>query len=221
MLKALIFDMDGTLADSDPVHLQAFIEFLAPFGVTVDEEVYRTTISGRSNALIFADLLPNHSPEDRDRFADEKEAVFRRLATQMQPLGGLLELLDWAQAHDIRLGIVTNAPKANLTHTLESLTIADRFEILVSAEDVARGKPDPLPYRTALNRLAVLPDEAVVFEDSVAGVQAARAAGIYTVGVLTGQPDTVLREAGADTTVSDFQDRGLWDHLQARLKPAA
>ena len=73
MLKALIFDMDGTLADSDPVHLRAFAEFLAPFGVTVDEEVYRSTISGRTNALIFADLLPHHTPADHERFARRRK----------------------------------------------------------------------------------------------------------------------------------------------------
>jgi HAD superfamily hydrolase (TIGR01509 family) len=221
MLKALIFDMDGTLADSDPVHLQAFADFLAPFGVTVDEETYRTTISGRSNALIFADLLPDHSPEERDRFADEKEAVFRRLATEMQPLAGLPELLDWADASGLGLGIVTNAPRANLDHTLQALGIGSRFQVLVSAADVARGKPDPLPYLTALERLGIRSSEAVVFEDSVAGVKAARAAGIHTFGVLTGQPAEVLRDAGADATVLDFRDRGLWDHLRARLKPAA
>ena len=221
MLKALIFDMDGTLADSDPFHLRAFAEFLAPFGLTVDEDVFRTSISGKSNSLIFEKLLPDHSPEDRERFADEKEATFRRLAAEMEPLAGLYELLDWADAQGLGLGIVTNAPRANLDHTLAALKIASRFQVLVSAEDVARGKPDPLPYVTALERLGVHASEAVAFEDSVPGVQAAHAAGIRVFGVLTGQPAQVLTDAGAKATLSDFRDAGLWDYLRPRRKPAA
>src|SRR5215212_868244 len=221
MLKALIFDMDGTLADSDPVHLRAFGEFLAPFGVTVDEEVFRSAISGRTNALIFADLLPDHTPADHERFAAEKEAAFRRLATEMEPLAGLLELLDWADAHGIALGIVTNAPRANLDHTLDALKIGSRFRVLVCAEDVARGKPDPLPYLTALERLQVRPAEAVVFEDSVAGIKAAKAAGIETFGLLTGQSAQQLEQAGADATLPDFRDAVLWDYLRERRQPAA
>jgi beta-phosphoglucomutase len=217
----LIFDMDGTLADSDPVHLRAFAEFLAPFGVTVDEEVYRSTISGRTNALIFADLLPHHTPADHERFAAEKEAVFRRLATEMEPLAGLLDLLDWADAHGIGLGLVTNAPRANLDHTLDALEIASRFRVLICAEDVARGKPDPLPYLTALERLGVRPAEAVVFEDSVAGIRAAKAAGIATFGLLTGQSAQLLEHAGADATLPDFRDAILWDYLRERRHPAA
>jgi HAD superfamily hydrolase (TIGR01509 family) len=221
MLKALIFDMDGTLADSDPVHLRAFIEFMAPFGVKVDEDVYRSSISGKSNSLIFANLLPDHSPEDRERFADEKEAAFRRLATELEPLAGLIELLDWADAQGLGLGIVTNAPRANLDHTLAALKIASRFQVLVCAEDVARGKPDPLPYLTALERLGVSASEAVAFEDSVSGIQAAKAAGMPVFGVLTGQPEDVLKRAGAEATLSDFRDAGLWDYLRPRRKPAA
>jgi beta-phosphoglucomutase len=217
MLKALIFDMDGTLADSDPVHLRAFTEFLAPFGVTVDEDVYRSTISGRSNALIFADLLPDHPPDERDRFAEEKEATFRRLATEMEPLAGLVALLDWAEARGLRLGIVTNAPRANLDHTLEALNIGSRFQVLVAAEDVTRGKPDPLPYRAALERLGVRADEALVFEDSISGINAARAAGIPTFGILTGQSAAVLTDAGAQAVLSDFRDAVLWDHLQDQV----
>lgn len=221
MLKALIFDMDGTLADSDPVHLQAFAEFLAPFGVPVDEDVYRRSISGRSNALIFADLLPDHPAHHRERFADEKEAVFRRLATEMEPLGGLIALLDFAAGKGLGLAVVTNAPRANLDHTLAALGIAERFPILVAAEDVTRGKPDPLPYLTALRRLGVSADEAVVFEDSAAGLGAARAAGIHAFGILTGQTADTLLQAGANDTLVDFSDRKLWAFLEARVKPAA
>jgi beta-phosphoglucomutase len=220
MLKALVFDMDGTLADSDPFHMRAFEQFLAPFGILVTDDLLHRTISGRSNELIFADLLPGHSREDRARFADEKEALFRKLASEMEPLEGLLELLDWADEHHLGLAIVTNAPRANLDHTLQALKIASRFQVLVSSEDVVRGKPDPLPYLTALERLGVKASEAVAFEDSFAGLKAAKAAGLRTFGVTTGQSAEALKGAGADAAIDDFGDDDLWAYLRDGAVPA-
>jgi beta-phosphoglucomutase len=171
--------------------------------------------------LIFADLLPGHTPQERARFADEKEALFRHLASEMEPLGGLLDLLDWADERRLGLAVVTNAPRANLDHTLQVLKIASRFQVLVSSEDVVRGKPDPLPYLTALERLGVTASEAVAFEDSVAGLRAAKAAGLHAFGVMTGQSAQALKVAGADATLHDFSDDGLWAYLRSALVPVA
>lgn len=215
-LRALIFDMDGTLADTDPVHVRAFADFLAPFGIAVDDEVYRTRISGRTNDGIFADLLPDRPPEERRRLAEEKEALFRRMSGDLAPLAGLLELLDRAQARGLGLALVTNGPRANVEHTLAVLGIGTRFAVTVAGEDVARGKPDPLPYLTALERLGIAPAEAVAFEDSPAGLEAAKAAGLFTVGVLTGQTPETLTRLGADLTLHDFTDPALLRLLEER-----
>jgi beta-phosphoglucomutase len=215
-LRALIFDMDGTLADTDPVHIRAFVDFLAPFGITVDDEVYRTRITGRTNDRIFADLLPDRSADERRRLSEEKEALFRRMSPDLAPLAGLVDLLDWAEARGLRIALVTNGPRANVVHTLDVLGIAERFAVTVAGEDVARGKPDPLPYRTALERLGLAPDEAIAFEDSPAGLKAAKAADLVTVGVLTGQTAEALTALGADLTVQDFTDAGLKRLLEER-----
>jgi beta-phosphoglucomutase len=87
--------------------------------------------------------------------------------------------------------------------------------VLIAREDVSRGKPDPLPYATALARLGLQPAEAIAFEDSPAGVTAAKAAGLFTFGLLTSQPPVVLREAGADVAIGDFEDPALWRILRA------
>jgi HAD superfamily hydrolase (TIGR01509 family) len=213
-LKALIFDMDGTLADSDPLHLVAFSNMLAPHGISMNEDIYRTKISGRTNAAIFADFFPQASAAEQERLADEKEAAFRRLAGELPPLPGLLRLLDWAGERAMAIGLVTNAPPENARHMLEVLQIADRFQVAVVGGDVARGKPDPLPYLTALERLGVTADAALAFEDSVAGVKAATAARIRTVGILTGQTRETLAEAGADPVIEDFTAATLWRALE-------
>lgn len=216
MLKALIFDMDGTLVHSDPVHLRAFSEILRPEGVTIDEDVYRSTIIGRTNEAIFASLLPHRPVEDHVAFADEKEAAFRRLALELKPLDGLAGLLDWADERGIRTALVTNAPRLNAEHMLDVLGITERFPVQITIEQVERGKPDPLPYLTALERLGVQADEALAFEDSPSGMKAAKGAGIFSFGVLTGLSAQEMRELGADATIEDFHAPALWTVLNSK-----
>jgi HAD superfamily hydrolase (TIGR01509 family) len=217
MLTALLFDVDGTLVDTDPIHVRAFERYLAPHGLTVDEAFYRTRMSGRTNAAIFADLFPDRSPEEHARLSNEKEALYRAISSDLAPLKGLPVLLDWARARKFRLAAVTNGPKLNLEHALDGLGLEGAFDVLIARDDVERGKPDPMPYLMALERLGVNAADAVAFEDSPAGVSAAKAAGLFTVGLLTTQAAPVLHDAGADVTIAHFEDPTLWAVLRARI----
>jgi beta-phosphoglucomutase len=217
MLKALIFDMDGTLVHSDPTHLQAFAEILGPEGLVIDDELYRSSIIGHTNEAIFASLLPHRTVEEHENFAERKEAAFRRLAQDLKPLEGLVDLLDWAEQRGIRIALVTNAPILNATHMLDVLGVTERFAVKVTIEQVERGKPDPLPYLTALERLGLGPDEAIAFEDSPSGMKAAKGAGLFTFGVLTGLAADEMESLGADRTIQTFHDPALWEILERRL----
>jgi beta-phosphoglucomutase len=217
MLKALIFDMDGTLVHSDPVHLKAFAEILGPEGVAIDEDVYRTSIIGHTNESIFATLLPHLPIEEHEAYAERKEAAFRRLALELKPLEGLLDLFSWAEARGIGIALVTNAPLLNATHVLDVLGIADRFQVTITIDQVERGKPDPLPYLTALQRLGIGADEAVAFEDSPSGMRAAKAAGLFSFGVLTGLSAAELTRIGADRTIETFRDPALGEIRERRV----
>ena len=184
--------------------------------MAIDEEIYRSKIIGRTNEAIFASLLP-HLPVDRhEAYADEKEATFRRMATQLKPLEGLLDLLDWAEGSGIKIALVTNAPRLNADHMLEVLGLAGRFKVKITIEEVERGKPDPLPYLTAIERLGISAEEAIAFEDSPSGMRAAKAAGLFSFGVLTGLTADEMRDVGADGAIMTFRDPALWEILEHR-----
>jgi len=216
-VRALVFDLDGTLTDSDPLHHQAFAAALALFGLAMSEERYRTEVSGRTNAAICRLLFPHGTQAEHRRFAEGKESRFRDLASRLERLPGLTYLLAFAAGRGLPTALVTNAPRANAEHMLRGLDLEGGFTVMVLAEEVDRPKPDPMPYRLAAERLGIAPGEAVAFEDSVAGVRSASAAGLVTFGVTTSQTAATLRSAGADHAIADFEDPLLWDLLEGSM----
>lgn len=216
-LHALLFDLDGTLADSDPLHFLAYRDVLARRGIHIDEHYFATRMSGHSNGEICQTLFPDADAAEHARVAAEKEARFRASVGRIRPVAGLHPLLGWANGRGLALAVVSNAPRANIVALLDALDIAGHFTAVISGEELPRGKPDPLPYATALAELGIAAEHAVAFEDAVPGLTSAVRAGLATVGMLTTQPADVLRGAGAVTTVRDFTDPALMGFLGGRL----
>lgn len=210
MLEALLFDLDGTLTDTDTLHLQALQQLLREQGRELSEAEFDAHVSGRANADMCRYLFPGRPVAEHEAFADRKEARFRALSPTLQPTAGLERLLEHAERSGIGMAVVTNAPRANAQHMLAAMGLAERFEHVLVAEELARAKPDPLPYLTGLERLGARADHALAFEDSVPGVTAASRAGILTVGLSTSQAPQVLLEAGAQLVVKNFDDERLW-----------
>jgi len=210
----LLFDLDGTLTDTDALHFRAYQTLLASFGRTITHELYKQKIMGLANEAIMASLFPSESVQRHRAIAEEKERLFRSFAERMQPLAGLIELLAFADRHGVKMAVVTNAPRLNAEMMLNALGLSKRFPVLVIGDELARGKPDPLPYLTALERLDARADRALAFEDSRSGVQAASGAGVETIGITTGIDAATLRASGAAAAISDFTDS--W--LRARLE---
>ena len=215
MLEALLFDLDGTLTDTDRFHLLALQQLLREQGRTLTEAEFDAHVSGRANADLCRYLFPDRPLTEHQAFADLKEARFRALSPTLQPTAGLLRLLAHAEQHGIGMAVVTNAPRANAEHMLAAMALGGRFAHVLVAEELARAKPDPLPYLTGLERLGARAAHALAFEDSVPGVTAASAAGIFTVGVSTSQTAEALQAAGAQLVVADFEDARLWELIQA------
>lgn len=206
MLRALLLDLDGTLTETDSLHLPTWATVLRPYGIEVDEEFYKEKISGRLNPDIVEDLLPHVSEEEGRRITEAKEIDFRECARDLEPLPGLRNFLEKARESRLRLALVTNAPGENVRAILQGLDLEDTFELTVLAENVEAGKPDPAPYRAALRSFGLSPDETLAFEDSASGITSAVEAGIPTVGIASTHDTGKLREAGAFTVVEDFTD---------------
>ncbi|MBM3534078.1 MAG: HAD-IA family hydrolase [Alphaproteobacteria bacterium] len=209
----LLFDLDGTLTDTDALHFKAYQTLLAPLGRTITRDLYKQKIMGAANEAIMAWLFPDEPVARHRDIAEEKERLFRSFAERMLPLAGLTELLAFAEAHRVKTAVVTNAPRVNAEMMLSALGLAARFPVLVIGDELARGKPDPLPYLTALERLDARAERALAFEDSRSGVQAASRAGVETIGMLTGLDDAALRASGASSTIGDFNDPWLRERL--------
>lgn len=214
-VAAILYDLDGTLVNTDPLHFQVWQAMLQTFGLAIDEPFYQTQISGRLNPAIVQDLLPHLSPSEQQQFIEQKEARFREQAPQLTPLAGLGEIMAWAKTQGLKQGVVTNAPTENVYHVLKALCLEDTFDQVVIADELGIGKPDPAPYIHALKAFSLTPEQAIAFEDSPSGIRSAVAAGIPTVGIASTHAPQTLYSLGAALVVPDFAASELWHWLGA------
>jgi HAD superfamily hydrolase (TIGR01509 family) len=226
MLSALLFDLDGTLANTDPLHYQTWQEILQEYGLEIDRPFYQQHFSGRRNLEIIQDLLPHLASDEAEALSQFKEAEFRKRSHKLPPLPGLLELLTWVEQQQLPKAVVTNAPRKNAEFMLRSLNLEATFPVVILGDELAMGKPDPLPYQLGMSRLGVLPEQAIAFEDSPSGLRSAVSAGILTVGIASTHNSKDLYELGAMLVVEDFTDPQLmqlllWKQNHSETHPPA
>ncbi|MEN9567304.1 MAG: hypothetical protein RLZZ69_2500 [Cyanobacteriota bacterium] len=218
MLEAILFDLDGTLADTDSIHFSVWQDILVRYDLDIDRSFYRQRISGRTNSKIIKDIIPQLTLEDAWKLATEKEETYRRLANSLLPTPGLDRLIALTDRASIKRAVVTNAPEGNAVYMLKVLRLTDTFPTVIMAKDAPPGKPDPAPYELALSRLGVKSKRAIAFEDSVAGIRSAVGAGVYTIGITSSHLAEDLLNAGASMTIQDFNDEQLWKLLDSKTK---
>lgn len=209
MIKAALFDMDGTLVDNTPVHIRAFEIFCARYGV-VDWQRKLSGAFGMGNDDILRLIMPDEVIREKglQALADEKEAIYREIyAPRIKPMDGLRELLEAFRTAGIRCAVGSSGCRANVDFVLEMCGISSYFEARISGDRVSRCKPDPEIYLTAAAALGVTPGECVVFEDAPAGIEAARRAGAgRIVALATTLPvEELLPEADVDYLIPDFR----------------
>ncbi len=193
---AAVFDLDGTLIDSEARSREAWLHVFETRGLPADEELIRSFIGRRGvdmHGLLLA-RLPQHDPAEL--MAATHAHFHGPDQPPLQPLPGAVRLVRSIAAAAVPLGLVTSAGRRYAEESLADLGVRELFTVVVSAEDVTAGKPDPQGYRAACGALGVAPAACVVFEDAPAGVAAAKAAGAYCVAVTTSH-------AAADLTAAD------------------
>ena len=181
-----IFDMDGVIIDSNPFHKISLKQFCAQHGYTLTEQQLIEKIYGRTNNEWIAAVFGNIGKERITQLGEEKEALFRDLYQHdIKPLDGLPDFLAQLDEHRYRRAIATSAPRSNVDFVLDKTGITSFFDIILDQADVTRGKPDPEIYQKAARAVDLDPGHCIVFEDSLSGIQAAKAAGCKVVGVTT------------------------------------
>ncbi len=204
-MPAILWDVDGTLLDSAEQHFRAWSALAAEIGKPFTRDDFAATFGMRNPEILRKLFFPHASDLQCDELGLRKETFYRDSvrAEGVTLLPGVQRLLDGFAAAGWPQAVGSSAPRGNLDLLLEVTGTAKYFSAIVSGEDVRRGKPDPEVFLTAAAKLGVPPANCVVFEDAVAGVEAAKAGGMACVAVtfVGHHPAEKLRAAGADLVV--------------------
>ncbi len=209
--KTVLWDLDGVIADTAPYHFKAWREAFQKKGLLFTEEDFRRSFGQRNDSII-RQVLGAVSEEEMDSISLEKEAIYRRIIRHnLKPLPGAVKLMKSLREHSFKMALASSTPMENVQLLIKGLGIEQYFQCIVAAEDVTEGKPNPQVFLLAAKKLGVKPENCFVIEDAVAGVIAAKRAGMHCIAVTNTHPRASLAEADliVDTleelTVSDLE----------------
>jgi beta-phosphoglucomutase len=185
MIKAVLWDLDGTLVDSAEFHWRAWRDVMAEEGLPITHDQFAHSFGKRNDLILSGWLGEDADPERMHRLSEVKEARFRALVQThgIEPLPGVRAWVTRLHAEGWMQAIATSAPRANLETMVDALKMRRSFGASVAAEDVTHGKPDPEVFLVAAQRLGAEPRGSIVVEDAPTGIEAGRRAGMRTVGV--------------------------------------
>ena len=194
--KAVIWDMDGVIADTAPYHFKAWQEVFRKREVNYTEEDFRRNFGLRNDTIIRNILGEQIAQSEIDAIAREKEETFRKVVRQkVRPLPGAVELIKSLREHRFKMALASSAPMENIRLITRSLGIDNCFQAIVTGRDVTEGKPSPQGFLLAAQRLGVEPRNCIVIEDAVAGVAAAKTAGMHCLAITNTHPRQSLKQA--------------------------
>lgn len=219
MIKAIFLDFNGVIINDEPIQMHAYVEALAPHGIVLTEEDYYASLGMDDRAFVraaFERAAQALDDETMSAVIERKTELHRELIKDELPLFPGVVTFIKAVARRYPLGLVSMARRVEIDHVLERAGLDQLFTAIVSAEDCERCKPDPFCYERALellrearrarNEPSVEASECLVIEDAPPGIEAARRAGMRTLGVTNTVPERALREAGADVVTMSLAD---------------
>jgi HAD superfamily hydrolase (TIGR01509 family) len=204
LVQAVVFDMDGVLIDSHPAHRAAWGEFLLMMGRTASESELAFILEGRTRNEILHHFFGKLRSEELQEYGKRKDEIFRGMERQIGPVFGVLDFVEELARRGIPMAVATSASEIRTFSTIERLGLGGCFEAVITASDVSAGKPNPMVYRLACERIGVPPQEALAFDDASAGIEAARSAGVRCIGVASNGYSANLVMAGAERVIPDF-----------------
>jgi len=213
--RAVLWDMDGTLIDSIPYHLQAWQDVLRQINRTVEPQDWTQT-AGMRNSEIIPLLFPDMSPAESAYVDQAKERRYRELLELqgVELLPGVAAWIDRFKAAGWKQAIASSAPRDNVITIAQVLHFNGTFQAMISGADVQRGKPDPDIFLAAAQRLNLEPQQCLVIEDAMTGIEAAHRAGMKAIGVLNTHP-----HLEADVVVQSLQDL-TWEMIENIMRTA-
>jgi len=214
MCKGVIFDMDGVLIDSHPVHKKVWAQFLVSVDRPVSDKELDFVLDGRKREEILRHFLGNLPAEQIRDYGRRKDRIYAESSRDLKTIPGVEEFLGMLESAGFPMAVATSASFARARGTLDELGILPRFSALVTGNDVVYGKPDPEIFVRAAERLNLPPRSLLVLEDAVSGVRAAKSAGMKCLGIAAHGHGEKLRAAGADRVVPDYRQLSLQEVQQ-------
>ena len=194
-----IFDWDGVVLNSAPAHEESWRRLAKEVGQSMPEDHFKRGFGMKYETSIPTLFSWTQDREEIRRMSARKEELYREIIhnTGVELLPGVAEWLHQLQAHAIPCAVGSSTHELNIVTALQMLSLDGTFPVIVSSEDVSHGKPDPEVFLLAAERMKMLPESCVVFEDTPVGIEAARAAGMKAVAVTTTHPPQALKDADA------------------------
>jgi len=209
-IKAILFDMDGTLVDSIPFHQASWVSFLKKHNIVLDPEQFQAQNHGNIEEMIKRFFGAAISDEKRIELGNEKEVMYRDLyRLQIREIDGLTDFLKALNKQKITVALATMGDQTNIGFILDAIKIRPYFQYITGGNEIVKGKPDPEIYELSLKKMNLKNTDCVVIEDSIDGVLSAQKAGIKVIGITTSQTADELTKAGCFYTISDYRDLDL------------
>jgi len=209
--RAVVFDLDGVIVDSHPLHKRAWRAFLSDLGRKVSDSDLDFILEGRRRREILTHFLGELSESEIEKYGNKKDEYVMQAGDDLKAVSGVLELIQALKVSQIRMAVATSASRQRAHKTLGHFGVAECFDAVVTGDDAVFGKPDPAIYRLAAQRLSLAPELILAVEDSVSGVRSAKSAGMACLGLATGHSARALVEAGADHVLPHLDGLSIQD----------